>query len=63
MNKETLNKDQNITRRDFLKKLTMTTVFTVPTITSTKLLAQRRMPWTAHGHGHHNPPPPPPSMY
>ncbi|MGC9363846.1 MAG: twin-arginine translocation signal domain-containing protein [Fidelibacterota bacterium] len=52
--------DSNITRRNFLKKLTMTTVFTVPTIQSFKLMAQEPQPWTAHGHGHQHPPPPPP---
>ena len=60
MKKEDLNKDKNLTRRNFLKKLTMTSVFAVPTITSYKLLAQWETPWTAHGHGHHHTPPPPP---
>lgn len=55
--------DTNITRRNFLKKLAMTTVFTVPTIQSFKLMAQPGQPWTGHGHGHHHPPPPPPQGF
>lgn len=60
MQKDENQQDTNITRRNFLKKLTMTTVFTVPTIQSFKLVAQGYQPWTAHGHGHQHPPPPPP---
>lgn len=60
MQKDENQQDTNITRRNFLKKLTMTTVFTVPTIQSFKLVAQGHQPWTAHGHGHQHPPPPPP---
>lgn len=63
-NKVTKN-DPNITRRNFLKKLTMTTVFTIPTIHSYNLLAGKpgKNDWTAHGHGMGNslPPPPPPT--
>jgi len=65
MKKNEMNEDTNITRRNFLKKLTMTTVFTVPTIHSFNLLAGKpgKDEWTAHGHGHgHTPPPPPPHM-
>ena len=64
MKKNEMNEDTNITRRNFLKKLTMTTVFTAPTIHSFNLLAGKKdkNEWTAHGHGHGNyvPPPPPP---
>ncbi len=60
-------KDNNINRRKFLKKMAKNSVFIPPTITSFSLL-QNRSPWwwwTGH-HGHHsNPhhhtPPPPPS--
>jgi len=62
MKNDTINSDPNITRRNFLKKLTLTTVFTVPTISSFRLMAQGKSWWTAHGHGHgHVPPPPPPN--
>ncbi len=65
MKKADLNEDQNINRRNFLKKITLTAVFTVPTITSFQLLAKGggKSDWTAHGHGNRNsaplPPPPP----
>lgn len=69
MKKNETKEDINITRRNFLKKLTLTTAFTVPTIQSFKLMAQGKNWWTAHGHGNHHsnnhspipPPPPPPS--
>ncbi|MBU0712106.1 twin-arginine translocation signal domain-containing protein [bacterium] len=66
MKRNEKNEDTNITRRNFLKKLTMTAVFTVPTIQSFKLMAQGKSYWTGHGHGNHHssspiPPPPPPS--
>ncbi|MDO9548133.1 MAG: twin-arginine translocation signal domain-containing protein [Candidatus Marinimicrobia bacterium] len=57
MKRNEMNEDTNITRRNFLKKLTMTAVFTVPTIQSFKLMAQGKSDWTAHGH-HPVPPPP-----
>ena len=67
MKRNELNEDTNITRRNFLKKLTLTTVFAVPTIQSFKLMAQGKSYWTGHGHGNRNssnnspiPPPPPP---
>jgi len=60
MQEESFQEDKNLTRRNFLKKLTLTTVFAIPTIQSFKLLAQGHTPWTAHGHGHHVPPPTPP---
>ncbi|HDP68155.1 MAG TPA: twin-arginine translocation signal domain-containing protein [Candidatus Marinimicrobia bacterium] len=63
MQKDKNQQDTNITRRNFLKKLTMTTVFTVPAIQSFKLMAQGYQQWTAHGHGHHYPPPPPPNGF
>ena len=65
MKRNELNEDTNITRRNFLKKLTMTTVFAVPTIHSFNLLATDKDVYTGHGHGHGHgnsiPPPPPPS--
>jgi len=61
MKRNELNEDTNITRRNFLKKLTLTTVFAVPTIQSFKLMAAKKSDWTAHGHGNAVPPPPPPS--
>jgi len=62
MKRNELNEDTNITRRNFLKKLTLTTVFAVPTIHSFNLLAGKpgKDQWTAHGHGNYVPPPPPP---
>lgn len=60
MSEGIVKEDKNINRRNFLKKMAMTTVFAVPTIQSFKLLAQGHTEWTAHGHGHHVPPPTPP---
>ena len=69
MKKNDFNNDPNITRRNFLKKLTKTTVFAIPTIQSYNLLAKKgKNEYTAHGHGHGHgmgmgnslPPPPPP---
>jgi hypothetical protein len=63
MSEGNVNEDKNINRRNFLKKIAMTTVFAVPTIQSFKLLAKGKSDWTAHGHGNKTPPPPPPSPY
>ncbi len=68
MKKEQQTEDKNINRRNFLKKLTMTAVFTVPTIQTFKLLDDNRSNWwwwTGHHHHHGQgsqptPPPPPP---
>jgi len=66
MKKEQQTEDKNINRRNFLKKLTMTAVFTVPTIQTFKLLQDKQSPWwwwTGHHHhrvGETGPPPPPP---
>lgn len=64
--------DKNISRRNFLKKLAATAVFTVPTIQSFSLLQTQPDGgwWTGHHH-HHAPgpgeptpplPPPPPGL-
>lgn len=53
MQKENLQEDKNINRRNFLKKLTMSAVFTVPTIQSFKLLATTSNWWWWTGHHHH----------
>ena len=63
MNKETEDKDKNISRRDFLKKMAVTAAFTAPTIKTFSLLQSNPYwtHWTGHGHGHghgHNPKPP-----
>ncbi|MCK9482840.1 MAG: twin-arginine translocation signal domain-containing protein [Candidatus Marinimicrobia bacterium] len=72
MTNEKEPQDKNISRRNFLKKLAATAVFTVPTIQTFSLL-QTQSPdgwhwWTGHHHHHQNapgeptpplPPPPP----
>lgn len=64
MNKELQNEDKNINRRNFLKKITMSAVFMVPTIQTFKLLQSSPWWWWTghhhHGHGHGPTPPPPP---
>jgi len=71
MKKEQQTEDKNINRRNFLKKLTMSAAFTVPTIQTFNLLQQKRSPWqqwTGHHHGQGGgpgqpiPPPPPPGQ-
>jgi len=67
--------DLNISRRNFLKKLAGTAVFTVPTIQTISLLQSNEgwWWWTGHHHHHHRavgqgdetpplPPPPPPGL-
>ncbi len=61
---------ENITRRNFLKKMAMPAVFVAPTINTFSLL-QQKGPWYwwtghhhHHGHGTTRPtPPPPPSGF
>ena len=67
MRKEQQTEDKNINRRNFLKKLTLSAVFTVPTIQTFKLLHGNLSTWwwwTGHHHGdregYPTPPPPPP---
>jgi hypothetical protein len=74
MASEKETEDKNISRRNFLKKLAATAVFTVPTIQSFSLLQTQPNGgwwwWTGHHH-HHAPgpgeptpplPPPPPGL-
>lgn len=71
MASEKETEDKNISRRNFLKKLAATAVFTVPTIQSFSLLqTQPNGGWSGHHH-HHAPgpgeptpplPPPPPGL-
>jgi len=74
MNKLNEIEGDNISRRNFLKKLATGAVFTIPTIQSFSLLASQddrgKDWWTGHGHGNHHgrnnsstPLPPPPSGF
>jgi len=54
MSKASEDKDKNVSRRDFLKKMAVTAVFTAPAIKTFSLLQSNPdwSTWTGHGHGH-----------
>ncbi|PIS27373.1 MAG: hypothetical protein COT43_11015 [Candidatus Marinimicrobia bacterium CG08_land_8_20_14_0_20_45_22] len=65
MEEKNRNSVENVSRRDFLKKMAAAVIFTTPTIQTFKLLQTTSDPWnswTGHGHHHHKPPPPPPVL-
>ncbi|MFA4837943.1 MAG: hypothetical protein WC703_00525 [Candidatus Neomarinimicrobiota bacterium] len=62
MEEKNQNSVENVSRRDFLRKMAATVIFTTPTIQTFKLLKSSNdswNSWTGHGH-HHNTVPPPP---
>jgi hypothetical protein len=62
MEKKNQNGVENVSRRDFLKKMAATVIFTTPTIQTFQLLASDKdhwNEWTGHGHNHTPVPPPP----